>query len=192
MYRVQKRRSAPSAAAAPLAVNAAVEVSHLSLGGGEELLELVLEGLVCGGGQRLASPAKGGPGRMRGAGSCRVRGGTGACGAGGCGPLRAESGPLLLRQGLLDGKVDLSVLRGQDQDLDGLPLLQKVMYVVDKGVGDLRNMYQTGPPPSRATNAPNLVIEVTLPSKILPTCGSIWLFVSPSKDFQRAFPKHPF
>ena len=82
---------------------------------------------------------------MRGAGSCRMRGGTGACGAGGCGPLRAESGPLLLRQGLLNGKIDLSVFRGQDQDLDGLPLLQKIMYVVDKGVGDLRNVYQTGP-----------------------------------------------
>ena len=38
-----------SASAATLAVNATVQIGHLSLGGGEELLELILKRLVAGG-----------------------------------------------------------------------------------------------------------------------------------------------
>ena len=53
--------------------------------------------------------------------------------------------------------------------LDGLPLLQVVMYVVDKRVGDLGDVDQAGLPIVQATNAPNLVMEVTFPSKMLPT-----------------------
>ena len=52
--------SAPPAAAPP-PVQAAVQVGHLPLRGGEELLQLVLKGLVAGGGQRLLRPG-GGPG----------------------------------------------------------------------------------------------------------------------------------
>ena len=47
--------SAPPAAAPP-PVQAAVQVGHLPLRGGEELLQLVLKGLVAGGGQRLLRP----------------------------------------------------------------------------------------------------------------------------------------
>ena len=130
-----------SAAAAPLAVDAAVQVGHLPLGGGEELLELVLKGLVPGRRQRLLRRPGKGPG-LCAAGALLRRGMRGGRTA--AGPLGPGRGPLL-RLGLLDGKVDLPVLRGQDQHLDGLPLLQKVMHVVDKGIGDLRDMYQAAP-----------------------------------------------
>ena len=102
-----------STAAAPLAVDAAVQVSHLPLGGGEKLLELVLEGLVPGGGQGLLGrPVEIRPGLSRGPGCSRSAGR----------PLRPGPGALL-RLGLLDGKIDLPVLRGQDQHLDSLSLL---------------------------------------------------------------------
>ena len=102
-----------SAAAAPLAVDAAVQVSHFPLGGGEELLELVLKGLVPGGGQGLLGrPVEIRPGLSHGPGCNRSAGR----------PLRPGRGALL-RLGLLDGKIDLPVFRGQDQHLDSLSLL---------------------------------------------------------------------
>ena len=105
-----------SAAAAPLAVDAAVGVGHVSLARGEELLGLSLEGLISGGRERLLSA----PGKRTGLRSRAGRtfrpgthGGTGAPGG------RTLRG----RQGLLDGKIDLSVVCGQDHDLDSLSLL---------------------------------------------------------------------
>ena len=133
-----------SAAAAPLAVDAAVQVGHLPLRGGEELLELVLKGLVRGGHQRGLLTGESGPGLGGAAGSAGMGGrAAGTGGAAGTGP---EGRALLLGQRLLDGKIDLPVFRGEDQHLHGLPLLQKVMYVVDKAVGDLRNVDQSGLP----------------------------------------------
>lgn len=82
--------------------------------------------------------------------------------------------------------------RGQDQDLDGLSLLQKIMYVVDKGVGDLRNVYQTGSAALQGDERAEFGDRSHLAFQNTPNLRSIWLFVSPSKDFQRAFPKHPF
>ena len=76
-----------SAAAAPLAVDAAVQVSHFPLGGGEELLELVLKGLVPGGRKRLLRcPGKIRPGLGRWP---RSRGAAGRAGRPGCGARAA-------------------------------------------------------------------------------------------------------
>lgn len=82
-------------------------------------------------------------------------------------------GALRCRQRLFDGKIQLSVLDSKELYFNVLPLLQKVMYIVDIAVGDLRNMYQADLPPSKATKAPNFVILVTLPSKTVPTSYSI-------------------
>ena len=125
----------PPAAAALLAGDVPVQVCHLPLGGGEELLQLVLKGGVPGGG---------GAGRLgRGTVSLGRRPGCGRTGRrlpGLEGPLGALRG----RQGLLDGQVQLAVLDGQELYLDGLPLLQEIMDIVDIGIGDLRNMYKAG------------------------------------------------
>lgn len=130
------RGASSAAASAAAAVQAAVEIRHLPLGGGEELLELVLKGLVPGGGQRLLRPGSG----------VGVRGGMGRAGR------RMSAGPgasgRMLRPGErpLDGEVDLSVLHRQDQDLDGLPLLEEIVDVVDERVGDLGDVDQAGLP----------------------------------------------
>ena len=95
------------------------------------------------------------------------------CGTGGCCRTGLEAplgGALRCRQRLFDGKIQLSVLDGKELYLNVLPLLQKVMYIVDIAVGDLRNMYQAG---LAALQAPNFVILVTLPSKTVPTSYSI-------------------
>ena len=84
---VSERDSLAPAAAAPLAVDAAVQVGHLPLRGGEELLELVLEGLIPGGGQGLLGPG-GEPGRLGGPG--RATGRTGAAGPGTSGGYSAS------------------------------------------------------------------------------------------------------
>ncbi len=154
------RRSFSLSPAAPAAVHAAVQVRHLSLRGGHELLELVLKDLVRGLRHRGRGRSRRTPlgGRT---GAASRRGGT------------EGAGTLLLGQGLLDGEVDLPVLRGEDLDFDGLPLLQEIVDVVDIGGGDLGDMYRPERPPSSATNAPNFMMLVTFPSRILPTSGSI-------------------
>ena len=44
---------------------------------------------------------------------------------------------------LLDGEVDTAVLvDADDLDLDLLPFLQMILYIVDIGIGDLRDMHQ--------------------------------------------------
>ena len=85
---------------------------------------------------RLLRPG-GGPGLGHGTGRPRRVAAAGPGTAGG--PLRPGERPL-------DGEIDLSILRGEHQDLDGLPLLQVVMYVVDKRVGDLGDVDQAGLP----------------------------------------------
>ena len=58
------------------------------------------------------------------------------------GPLR---GPLRRGKRLFNGKVQLSVFDGQQLDLDRLPLLKKIVDIIDIGVGDLGDMYKAGP-----------------------------------------------
>ena len=130
------RGASSAAASAAAAVQAAVEIRHLPLGGGEELLELVLKGLVPGGGQRLLGPGRGmdmGRGMARSA--RRMAAGPWTAGR----VLRPGERPL-------DREVDLPVLRGEDQDLDSLSLLEEVVDVIDKGVGDLGDVDQSGLP----------------------------------------------
>ena len=73
------------------------------------------------------------PGSRRGTGGC--------CRTGLEAPL---GGALRCGQRLFDGKIQLSVLDSKELYFNVLPLLQKVMYIVDIAVGDLRNMYQAG------------------------------------------------
>ena len=121
-----------SSATALLAGDVPVQVRHFPLRGGEKLLELVLKGQIAGGGG-VRCLNGGPPGSRRGTGDC--------CRTGLEVPL---GGALRCRQRLFDGKIQLSVLDGKELYLNVLPLLQKVMYIVDIAVGDLRNMYQAG------------------------------------------------
>ena len=45
--------------------------------------------------------------------------------------------PLLLGQGFFDGEVDSPVLRRQNQDLDGLPCLEVIMYVLHEKMQEI-------------------------------------------------------
>ena len=134
------KRLSSSATAAALAVDVAVQVGDLALRGGEELLQLILEGLLgrnalhallgagCGSGTALAALIV-----VEGAGLCLL--GPGAA---------LGRGALGLGQSLLDGEIDLAVLGGQDQNLDLLAFLHEIMHVVDEGICHLRNVNQTG------------------------------------------------
>ena len=128
----QSEMDLSSSAAALLAGDVPVQVRHFPLRGGEKLLELVLKGQIAGGGG-VRCLNGGPPGSRRGTGDC--------CRTGLEVPL---GGALRCRQRLFDGKIQLSVLDGKELYLNVLPLLQKVMYIVDIAVGDLRNMYQAG------------------------------------------------
>ena len=134
----QSEMDLPSSAAALLAGDVPVQVRHFPLRGGEKLLELVLKGQIAGGGGVRC--LNGGPPGSRY--SISWGNGTGDCCRTGLeAPL---GGALRCGQRLFDGKIQLSVLDGKELYLNVLPLLQKVMYIVDIAVGDLRNMYQAG------------------------------------------------
>ena len=80
----------------------------------------------------------------------------------------------LVRLRLFDGQIDPARLIDADNlDLDLLPLLQEVLDVIDEGCRNLRVCTIPDLPSGSATNAPNLVIPVTLPSTIVPTAKSI-------------------
>ena len=75
--------------------------------------------------------------------------------------------------GLLDGQINPPCFIDADHlDLDCLPFRKEVADICHIGVGDLRDVDQTGPP-ARQTNAPNLVMLLMVPSRIAPTLISI-------------------
>ena len=61
----------------------------------------------------------------------------------GAGRTAARAAPA--REAPFNGKVQLSVFDGQQLDLDRLPLLKKIVDIIDIGVGDLGDMYKAGP-----------------------------------------------
>ena len=134
----QSEMDLSSSAAALLAGNVPVQIGHFPLGGGEKLLQLVLEGHVAGrggiGGLRLCGGPVGGRSRPRGGGTSSGRAGL----------ERTLGGPLRRRQGLFDGKIQLPILNGSQLYFNDLSLLKKIMDVVDIGIGNLRNMYKAG------------------------------------------------
>ena len=108
------------AASALFAFAVLPDAGHTAVGIRHELLELVLK---AGG-----------------------RGGAAAAGTGG--GRGCASAPVLLDgllRGFFDGEVDAAdLIDADDLHLDLLPHLQKVAHLIDVGVGDLGNMYQTG------------------------------------------------
>ena len=146
---LRRFRSTPSFTAAPFTIDTAVQVGHFTLRGGKELLQLVLKSLVTGRRQgSLGDFAAAAFGR-----GCRP--GTARPSGSGFGTGKAPSGPwtaasawaarlTLFRRRFFDREIDSSIFGGEDQDLDGLPRLEKIMHVFYEGIGDFRDMYQSG------------------------------------------------
>ena len=92
--------------------------------------------------------------------------------------LAGSAVPLRLGLQTLDGQINLAVLIADDHDLHILALGQMLPDVADVGIGDLGNMYMPVLFSGREMNAPKLVIDLTLPSKMVPTVNSIVCLLS--------------
>ena len=111
------------------------------------------------------------------AGTGRV--GTGPALAGRSASLRSPGGTLRRIIYLFNGEIDsVGLVNANDFNLDLLSLLQVIADLIDIGISNLGDVDQAGAPSGSATNAPNFVIPVTLPSKMDPTPNSILTDIS--------------